>query len=443
MPTTHRAVAIVVAVIAVLGIGVLVLGAAGAPIGLGSDGRADASASAAASASVSGSEGAQPSVEAPSVSPMSEEEMLAVLTDIEAEVEAIRGLPPADIGAPEILARDEARAELEVMFAEDYPPEEREQDNLVLRAFGLLTPDQDVAELQLQLIGDSVLGYYDDDEQRMVVVSDRGLDTEAKITYAHEYTHALQDAAFDLDSLDTEAVGEDDRSLARVTLIEGDATVTMLAWAFANLSPEELQDYALGAQVPDTSGIPQWMVDQLAFPYETGLLWTGALAGSPLAPTFGSIDEAFDAPPDSTEQVMDETLDAWIEREQPIAVTAPDMTDALGNDWREVESSTVGQATIQIMLEHFGAAGSEASTAAAGWGGDRATVAYGPDDAFAVTWRTVWDTPEDAAEFAAAYEAAASDLGFPVEVGAAEGAEVLVIHASDEDVLRRVLDALG
>jgi hypothetical protein len=382
--------------------------------------------------------------EAPSASPMSEEEMLAVLTEIEGEVEAIRGLPPADIGAPEILTRDDARAELEAMLEEDYTPEERERDNLVLRAFGLLTPDQDAAELQLQLIGDSVLGYYDDDARRMVVVSDRGLDTEAKITYAHEYTHALQDAAFDLDSLDTEAVGEDDRSLARVTLIEGDATVTMLAWAFANLTPQELQEYALGAQVPDTSGIPQWMVAQLAFPYEAGLVWTGALAGGdPFAPSFASVDEAFGAPPDSTEQVMDETLDAWIEREAPITVTAPGVAAALGEEWREVESSTVGQATIQIMLEYFGAVASEASAAAEGWGGDRAVVAYGPDDAFAVVWPTAWDTPEDAAEFAAAYETAAADLGFPVEVGEPEGTEVLVIHASADDVLQRVLDALG
>jgi len=441
MSATQRAAAIAVAVLVVIGVAILVLGSIGAPIGRGAAGDADASPSPPAS-SVGESAPAQPSQEPPSVSPMGEDEMLTALAQIETEVEEIRGLPPADIGPPEILTRDEVRVELEAMFAEDYPPEEREQDNLVLRALGLLTPDQDVAELQLQLIGDSVLGFYDDVERRMVVVSDRGLDTEAKITYAHEYTHALQDAAFGLDSLDTEAVGEDDRSLARVTLIEGDATVTMLAWAFANLSPQELQEYALGAEIPDTAGIPQWMVDQLAFPYETGLTWTGALAGNPLAPTFEPIDDAFAEPPDSTEQVMDETLDAWVEREQPIPVEAPEVVAILGDGWREVEATTVGQGTIEIMLEYFGAAGSEAATAADGWGGDRAVVAYGPDDAFAVAWRLAWDTPEDAAQFAAAYEAAATDLPFTVRVDESGGAEVLVIHASSDDLAGRLVDAL-
>ena len=76
----------------------------------------------------------------------------------------------------------------------------------------------------------------------MVVVTDEGLDALAKFTYAHEYTHALQDAAFGLDSLDTDAEGEDDRALARTALLEGDATVPMLAWAFANLEPQELAE---------------------------------------------------------------------------------------------------------------------------------------------------------------------------------------------------------
>ena len=132
-----------------------------------------------------------------------------------------------------------------------------------------------------------------------------GLDAEARMTYAHEYTHALQDAAFDLDSLETDAEGEDDRGLARTALIEGDATVTMLAWAFANLTPEELMEAGTGTPLPDTTGIPSWMVEQLQFPYIEGLNWAGQVVGNPLTPDFGAIDAAFDDPPDSTEQIID------------------------------------------------------------------------------------------------------------------------------------------
>ena len=183
---------------------------------------------------------------------------------------AIRGLEAADIGPADIITRDELAVELQQLFDEQYPPEERERDNIALRALGLLEPDQDVAELQLQLLGDSVLGFYNDIEKRMVVVSDAGLDVEARITYAHEYTHALQDAAFGPGALDTDTPGDDDGDLARLSMIEGDATLTMLAWMLQNLSQAEILEYFASAELPDTTGIPSWMVAQLAFPTTPG-----------------------------------------------------------------------------------------------------------------------------------------------------------------------------
>ena len=109
-------------------------------------------------------------------------ELLATLAEIEEQVIAIRGLEAADIGPPDLITRDELGAELEELFDEQYPPEEREEDNLALRALGLLGPDEDMAELQLQLLGDQVLGFYDTTEKRMVVVTDAGLDANAKVT---------------------------------------------------------------------------------------------------------------------------------------------------------------------------------------------------------------------------------------------------------------------
>ncbi len=436
MSPAQRLAAAVVAVLLVVGIAVVAVVVTGGPIGVGDVPSAGPSASAATSEAPSGSDEPEPST-----APLDEEELLAILDEIEAEVEAIRGLPPAEIGPPELLTRAQLRDELEAILEEDYPPDERDRDNRFLRAMGLLAADQDFAELQLQLLGDGTLGFYDDQERRMVVVTDTGLDVGAMVTYAHEYTHALQDAAFDLDALDRDTEGEDDMAIARTTLVEGDATIVMLVWAFNNLSPQELEEYASGLEVPDTAGIPQWMVDQVSFTYETGLTWVGALAGSPIAPQFGPVDEAYADPPDSTEQVMDETLEAWREREEPIEVEAPDIVGVLGEGWSEVEETTMGQAMIQIMLEYWGAPLAEAEAAAAGWGGDRVVVANGPDDAFVAAWRLAWDASTDAGEFVAAYEAAAADLGFPVSVVEADG-EVVVFHASSQDLLDRAEGAL-
>ncbi len=434
----QRLVAGLVVLFVVVGIAVLALRAGGGGIGLGPEASPTMTRSAEASAEPSPDASLQASASARPSAPTGAEAQ-AVLEEIEEQVIAIRGLEAADVGPAEIITREELGAELQELFDEEYPPEERERDNLSLRALGLLDADQDVAELQLELLGDQVLGFYDDIEKRMVVVSDAGLDVEARITYAHEYTHALQDAAFGLDTLETDADGEDDRGLARTALIEGDATVTMLAWALAHLTPEELMEIGSGAVVPDTTGIPAWMVNQLQFPYNEGSLWAGALTGDPLDPDFAAIDEAFGDPPDSTEQIID--IAKWRDREVPVSVQMPDLAAALGSGWSEVDTTPIGEASIRIMLEYFGATREDAAAAASGWGGDRALIVTGPDGAFAVAWRLAWDSQADAAEFTDAYRAILRTLPFPATVIPVNGGEVLVAHAVTEELLRRTVDA--
>ena len=371
-------------------------------------------------------------------SPADEDEVRAALAAIEEQVIAIRGLPAADV-EPELLTRETFREELLASFAEDYPPEEVAEDNAALRALGLLEPDQDIAELQLQLLGDQVLGFYDDVDKRMVVVTDEGLDALAKFTYAHEYTHALQDANFGLASLDIEEEGQDDRAMARIAFVEGDATVTMFAWALVHLTPAELAEIT-SMPLPDTTGIPSWLVEQTGvFPYTEGLLWAGQLAGDPLSPDFEEIDAVYADPPDSTEQIVH--IEKWEARERPTDVEVVDLAAALGDGWTEVDDTPIGEAFLRMMLEFHGIPNDQALAASAGWGGDRVVVATGPDEAFAVAWRLAWDTPADADEFVAAYNTAIGSLDFPASVTELGSGEVLVSHGSSEEILRRTVDA--
>jgi hypothetical protein len=435
MPPGHRLVSVLVAILVVAAIVFLGLRATGAGIGLGPDPSptSEPTPSASAPPSAESSPSAEPSLP-------TEAETQAILAEIERQVIAIRGLPAADIPPADIITRDELVVELRELFDAQYPQEERERDNVALRAFGLLEPDEDVAELQLQLLGDQVLGFYNKNEERMVVVSDAGLDVEARITYAHEYTHALQHAAFGPDAVDPNIPGEDDQSLAKLSLIEGDATATMLAWMLRHLTQEEILEYFAGAELPDTTGIPSWMVDQSLFPYDAGLTWTTALAGGdPTNPDFTEVDAAHGNLPDSTEQILE--LDKWEAREAPDEVVLPDLAAALGEGWEEVESTPIGQGSINIMLEFFGVPVVESQEAGKGWGGDRAVVVQGPDDAFALAWRLSWDSPADALEFQAAYETVVDALDFPASVTHLSTGQILVAHASTEDLLRQTVDA--
>jgi hypothetical protein len=364
---------------------------------------------------------------APSASASVEPE--AVFSRIEGQVRELRGLPAPDIGPAEIISRAQLEDELKDSFEADYPPERQRADNVTLHALGLLSGDQDVAALQLELLSGQVIGFYDDKKQRMVVVSEAGVDPQAEVTYAHEYTHALQDAAFGLKSLDLNAVGEDDRSLARLALVEGDATAVMLQWMLGNLTPEEMTGITQ-APIPDTSDVPAWMLSQLLFPYDAGFRFVSSLGGG-LSGDYTRVDAAFrDRPPASTEQVMHP--EKYTADERPMQVPAPDPAASLGDGWSQASSTTMGEAMIGITLDGLGSSG-DTGAAAAGWGGDRLVVASGPDDAFALAWRLKWDSAADASEFAAAYGSV--DVPFPHRVVRVADDEVLVLQASSDAAL--------
>lgn len=429
MSLPQRGVVVLVALIVVVGAGALAIRAMN-QVAV-ADETADPSPSLTSSAS------SEPST-SPASSPSLDE--LAVFEEIEAAVEANRGLPAAEIGPPEVMDREALGTELASILEEEYPVEEQRRDEIALRALGLLTEEQEIAQLQLQLLEDQVLGFYDDVDERLVVVSDSGLDAESKITYAHEYTHALQDAGFDLTAMREAVTDEDDRALALTGLIEGDAMLSMLSWAInGGLTPEELIALT-NVDVPDTSGIPSWMVAQLEFPYTTGFEWaTLVTGGDPLAPDWQALDSAFADPPDSTEQVMH--FEKWEAREAPISVDVPDLAASLGNGWEETDTTTLGEAMIGDALSFLGVDAEAADAAAAGWGGDRVTVASGPDGAFALVWRLAWDSRADADQFVAAYQTARQDLPFAADVRVEDDGQVVIAHASSGDLLSAAVEA--
>jgi hypothetical protein len=425
-PLLRRLSAIAVIVLSLAIVAVLTLRALGVPLAIGPG-----------SSTAPADPSATPGASQPLPSATASIDPLEAFAEIEAEVEDLRDLPPADIGPPDIITREQAAAELEELLGESWTDEELARDNLVLRALGLLTEEQDLRELTQELYAAQVLGYYDFTEKRMVVVSDTGLTAEARLTYAHEYAHALQDAAFDIGAAREESdLADDDAALARVALEEGDATAVMFEWALdGNLTPEEL--LGISAQpLPDMTGIPEWMVQQLTLPYTAGFQFVSQLQFSG---GWSAVDAAYADPPASTEQVLHP--ETYLEGESPLEVEGVDVAAALGDGWTEVESTTIGEAMVVIWMDQLGVSAADAAEAGTGWGGDRLRVAQGPGGEWALAWSIAFDTPADATQFAEAH-ADIADLAVAHELVEVSDSEVVVLHASSEPLLEELAAAI-
>ena len=368
--------------------------------------------------------------------------------EIEDQVAALRGLTLTEPVERDVFNREELGKFIQSSFGRDNPESLVAGTETLLKALLLMPQGDSLRDLYVEMLTSQVAGLYDDSTRSMYVISDTGeIGPLEEITYAHEYTHALQDQAFGLSKLHGDAIDQGDRALARTTLIEGDATLLMFLWAQQNLPPEQLLEVA-GSSDPASQAVldrlPALLKETLMFPYTTGL---GLTQGQFLAAGgYSGVDALFADPPDSTEQVLHpEKLNP---REAPIEVTFDaDLAAKLGTGWCVALQDTLGEFQLGVILRDAGGADtSTANAAAAGWGGDRVALVGGPDGELGVMLDTRWDTAPDAAEFATALGPMVANLeaaGRSAKVLTPAPDRVVLLVSNGDDALGRLANVLG
>ena len=374
---------------------------------------------------------------------------------VEQGVARVRGLKPSRDVELRYMSRAELRQYFLEAFDRDYPPDERARDQKLLVTLGLLRPDQDLTAVMLKVLGEEVIGFYDDDARRMYLIGDVAEPTPAsKVTFAHEFTHALQDEHFNLKALNPPNSDNDDRSSAIQALVEGDATLTMTLYARSDLSVDERRQYVQSQSQDDSGALdeaPLVLRVELLFPYTEGLRFVQTLQRQG---GFGAVDTAFRNPPQSTEQILHP--EKYVAREAPVAVALPDLPTALGAGWRQTTTNTLGELDLRIMVEQF-TDGPTAERAAAGWAGDRYALLEDASGRPAVALKSAWDSSQDAWEFFQAYSQAARNRYGPqarvvareptrqalegddyAALVALQGQQVVVVLAPDVGVMNEV-----
>ena len=261
-----------------------------------------------------------------------------------------------------------------------------------------------------------VAGVYVPQQEQLYIGTERsseGADDQALL--AHAYAHVLQNQHFDLRAKMASVRSTDER-LALEALEEGDAQLLTALYRYGDLDSadwDHLAALTVRAEVPSYGS---W-VDESAFwtrvrrfPYREGRQFAQSLF---LEGGWAEVNRAYADRPTSTEQILhpERYLE---ERDRPTEVLVPALQTELDADWQLVVRDTLGELVMAAFLDEY-LPQSRAAAAAAGWDGDTLVAWENEAGEWVWIWRSVWDSPGEAAEFERALVALMPQLQPPVE----------------------------
>lgn len=292
----------------------------------------------------------------------------------------------------------------------------------------------------LDLLQQQVLAFYDPLTHVYYAIDKlpEGLPPEAKAlpledaVAVHEFTHALQDQHFKIGMKDFALRNDWDASLALHAVLEGDATLVMMAklasaggMTLEDLVSNDMLVNALGSAAAmmraDNGNAPRYFLEELAFPYVQGLRFVIEAYRSG---GWDAINRIYSDPPRSTRDVI-HSREYFAGRRTPNAFNAqpPFKVDRL------------------LSVEHLGEfhwAFLVGAPNATGWVGDRVTLV---DDEYCrptVLVETRWQSAERAAAFRKAYEAFLAKENVDATF-VAHGNDVDVAYGADPVLIERFI----
>lgn len=318
----------------------------------------------------------------------------ALREETEREVETIRGLKFKQLVEYAAVSRKEIKSVVAQALAEDNTDAEYENFGRAYARLGLLPAGLPLRQTLIDLLGEQIAAFYDYRRHKLYMFEDASLEQlQDRVVLAHELTHALQDQHFHLASLPIQIKTNDDRALAAMAVIEGDATQVMTVYMAERASLQALVQSAASVmtqQVEQLHKAPRYLRERLLFPYLRGKEFCEAVS---VADGLGAIDRCYAKVPGSSSQIIHPG--SYFSHPDPVTIewSAP----TLNGDPPAVDN-VAGEFGIRVLLTEW-ADLETAEAVSPSWRGDR-YLWFAKDDA--LVWKTVWATAADADRFAEA-----------------------------------------
>jgi len=293
-------------------------------------------------------------------------DLFGQIDGIVSELGDISGLQPRAKIRYEQISREYMKEFLERRIHEEVKPKEIEAEEAVLKKLGFAPPDFDLKKTTIDLLTEQAAAFYDFHKKKLFVVdSSDGIAERSALV--HELAHALADQHFHLARFIGRASQNDDSALARMAVMEGQATWLMSEY-LARQSGKSLESSpelvklmsdtngASSGQFPVFDRAPRYLQETLLFPYTQGMLFQQAVVKKMGKAAFA---EVFLRPPETTQEILHP------ERyfEHPKRVRLPLPAFASERNYRAFTDGELGELDNSILLHQYASDGDAAAVA--------------------------------------------------------------------------------
>jgi hypothetical protein len=325
---------------------------------------------------------------------------------IVAELTKVSGLTRLHRIEYDRIGKGQVKQFLEDLTKEHLKPEELRAEELALKKFGFLPADFDLKKTMIDLLSEQAAAFYDYRKKKLFVIESTP-DLMQRLALAHELAHALADQHFHLGKFIERANRNDDSSLARMAVMEGQATWLM----FEHLSRSggqslrnsktlvTLMSHAselAASQYPVFGRAPLYVRESLLFPYTQGLLFQQAVVAKLDQAAFA---EVFRNPPVSTQQILHP--DKYFAGTRPAVPPLPQLDNR--RSWRILSEGAVGEFDHAILLRQY-AGDKEAAEISPEWtGGSYQLLENKTDRRLVLAYASEWASAAVAQKFFGLY----------------------------------------
>jgi hypothetical protein len=289
------------------------------------------------------------------------------------------------------LDNEVLKGEVEKRFEAEYPRDLALKESVFIRLMGFTDRTLDVRRIRKRILLDNVGGYYDRVSKALLTLREfRNVDYVNSMILLHELRHSVQDIYFDIAFLLEQRPYSDfdDRKLALLAAIEGDATFLMVQCS--DLDPrllastqtaDALISFAPVAKASMLYREPLVIKKQLVMPFIQGLRFFNSIYKKK---KWNGVNRVLRRPPLSSEQILHPKKYLKNEKPHPVSVRyAP-------RGYRLYHSGVVGEYYLNVLLKQEGQ--HEDIDYARGWGGDMYHIYKHPKKPlYFLVWKSSWD----------------------------------------------------